>query len=614
MVGYPAPNTRTVAVDTEWGSDGRILTVGLATATTRTAVEEDFDLVVRSLADSQFCVGHSAAGDVNNLVALGLPTKESWLRGEGTRDSLLLARMSDENGLKGAYELENILLAFHPVPPWKHKTRSFVSAFETAPADLRVERCGLDAWASFQVAEHYGKMLAKKRPLVEFTHRIASTLSRLTLAGAFVDRARFEDMGQLLETDLLHRRDLLAKAAAAAGMSEFVPTNDGHIRGLLFGKLGLPVLGRTPKDKLPSVDKVTLTNLDHDVARVLIDYNKAEKLYSVNVKGLRDLLHSAGSIDGVPVSLLSFNINPLGARTGRRSSSDPNSQNWPNSVRRIIRSRWKDGRIGDFDYSKLEVVLIAWAAGSARLLRDFTRGNGYIDVARGMWGTAVVEGTPEYKATKSIVLGVHYNMQTPKMSRGLWNLGIRFSPDLDTHMDETDRLRRKYLSLYPELVDFMEARAAELLDTQRVVSATGRVRHLPCPDGESTAKYWHLANQAINFPIQSLASDVTGAAVVAIEEQLLALHGMSYRQYTEMLLGARKKARGGVLDYPMSLIINEVHDDVVLDMHPDFRKRDTELVVETMRAVPLLRALVPGFDIPLKVGVQIASHWGEKEA
>ena len=608
-----------LAVDTEFAPDGELLTVAVANKSRAFATEDSFDAIGNVLRDTRYLVGHSAAGDLGQLAKV-VPLKEEWITGEQMLDSLLLARMVDENGGKGAYELENLLANITTVAPWKQDTVRISKKDATKwPVDLRKERCRLDAWASYRVAEHYYEKLHRQKELVTYTHRIASVLERLRMTGAMVDLADFETMKGDLEVKKNRAADMLAKAAAQYGMPDFSPTNDNHIRELLYDKLGLEIQGRTKKAKLPSVDAVTLKNLDHDIPRLLLEHNRSEKLWSVNGEGLSGLIRPCGVVDGRAVGWLPFRINPLGARTGRRSATAPNSQNWPNSVRRIVGSRYVNGLIGDFDYRRLEVVLIAWIAGDEKLLEAFTTGRGYLDVAKELWGTDVEEGTPQYRATKSIVLGVNYNMQGPKMARELWNkAGVRLSADYAEHEAQTEEARAKYLRQHYPLVRYMEARETELLRTQQVVSLTGRIRHLPLSDGRRTPGFWHLLNQAINFPIQSLASEITGSALLDIEKELLAANGADLVQYYQLLSDIQKYYLTNpsncdiIVPVNWSFIFNEVHDSIVMDLHPDNRKRDIELVVETMRAVPSLRKLCPQFAAPLACDMKLGPRWGEK--
>jgi uracil-DNA glycosylase family 4 len=629
------PNDKLLAIDTEY-HDRDLLTVGIAGASSAAATDVSglgvpSREIQAALESATAIAGHSVAGDVIQLVGAGYPVKEEWAQGRKCFDSLLLSRMGDENDLK--YELETKLLSFKRVPPWKFRTTS-ISEINALlwPADARLERCRLDAWASRAIAQEYYKKLAKQQPLVEYTHRTAATLERLTLAGAFVDMDRFEVLSRQYHMDMMRSTDELTKLAAMHGVEGFSPSNDGHIRSLLYDKLGVPVTERTKKGKA-SVAKLTLKNLADqmtdkaDILNLLVDYSKSEKLWRINAKSLGELLTPIGQLDGTPVSWLPFNINPLGARTGRRASNRPNSQNWPRSVRGIVRSRWPKGLIGDHDYQKLEVVLIAWIAGDELLFRDFTVGNGYFDVAKGVLGIDVEKDTPPYRAVKSIALGVHYNMKRRKMAQQLWDgvidddgslVVVRFSADYETHEEEVDRLRRKYLNRYPALRAYMARQENTLLHDQAIASLTGRVRHLPLPDGRDTVGYGHMLNQAINFPVQSLASDVMASALMDIEEELLRLHNLSYTQYIQMLLETQKKiltnGSGNGIMYPlnMSLIFNEVHDDAVIDLHPDHLKRDQELVIECMRAVRSLRILAPSFDVKLGVDAKYGTHWGGK--
>jgi DNA polymerase-1 len=437
------------------------------------------------------------------------------------------------------------------------------------------------------------------------------TLERMNLSGAIID------LDVLDALDVQHRlareeaRDRLVRLAGTAGVSGFTPTNDSHIRDLLFNKLGLPNGGKTKTGKF-KVDKDTLKGIDHDAVRTLLDYNSHDKLYSVNILGARANLSPLTGV--LRRGYLPFRINPLGARTGRRSASNPNSQNWPKAVRGMVCSRWVGGQILNADYKKLEVVLLAWLSGDDKLLSYFTTGKGYIDVAKELFGYDITQESDTYRAVKSIVLGVHYNMQTPKMARQLELLGIRFSPDWGEHEAETDRVRRLYLRRFAGIGRYMRRRDSEWRQSGTSTSYTGRVRHLAVHPGMSRGEHGHLLNQAINFPVQSLAADVTASAMMDIEYEFMGNEKLSYSQYLAELVEQRKNMLTKGLDHdiilPMSQIINEVHDSLVVDLHPEHVARDTEIIIECMRAVRSLKQLAPGFDTSI-LGVDAITdhHW-----
>lgn len=154
-----------IGFDTEYDSNGTLLTVGVANTvdakaleTTEVGWKKKITPVVKK---AKVLIGHSISGDLDYLVRLGL-ARDSWLRGIDVRDSLLLARMYDENRGKGAYGLETLLLSEMNFSPWKTETEKLIkktgNAADWTP-EQRVDRCRLDAWATAVLAEHFERKL-----------------------------------------------------------------------------------------------------------------------------------------------------------------------------------------------------------------------------------------------------------------------------------------------------------------------------------------------------------------------------------------------------------------------------------------------------------------------
>ena len=117
-----------------------------------------------------------------------------------------------------------------------------------------------------------------------------------------------------------------------------------------------------------------------------------------------------------------------------------------------------------------------------------------------------------------------------------------------------------------------------------------------------------MVNQAINYPIQSLAADVTGSALIDCERQLCASWHISLPDYHERLLAK---------DWPrMPIPINEVHDSLVFDvpkLDPGVLKNVQTGLRIAMTEVNTLRNLFPSFTLPLKVDMKYGPHWGMLE-
>ena len=197
----PSPSKR-ISVDTEYDPNGVLLTLGVSDGTSAFATENRFPEILDILRDSTYLVGHSLAGDLRYVAELG-GLKEEWVTGEKCIDSLLLARMCDENRVKGSYELETLLQSIYNIEPWKQETkiydkikvgRSWRKDVDARrwPKELRERRCALDAWGAFILAEYFGLRLRTQWPLVRFTHQIANVLDRISIAGAVVDSRVFE--------------------------------------------------------------------------------------------------------------------------------------------------------------------------------------------------------------------------------------------------------------------------------------------------------------------------------------------------------------------------------------------------------------------------------------
>lgn len=157
----PRSGVKILGWDTEYDPRGQLLTVGLADSSRAGAIETTThgwrSRIAPTVKRARFICGHSVDGDLDYLVKEKL-AKESWLRGIDVRDSLLLARMVDENRGKGGYALESLFLSEFNYAPWKQPTAELLKKDPDAskwPVALRTERCRIDAWATRLLAERY---------------------------------------------------------------------------------------------------------------------------------------------------------------------------------------------------------------------------------------------------------------------------------------------------------------------------------------------------------------------------------------------------------------------------------------------------------------------------
>ncbi|KKK55004.1 hypothetical protein LCGC14_3078930, partial [marine sediment metagenome] len=258
--------------------------------------------------------------------------KNSWLRGDDLKDSLLLARLHDETKERGGYGLENLLCSEFRVAPWKEPT---ASQFKKSPdASLwtshdRMERCRIDAWASVKLASLYHD---DRKDLINISHRIEMTLYRVGLAGAAVLNSRFKRLGDEWSAASTRYGDLVTRAAFKTGMTVFEPTNKNHLRELLFDRLNLKKMGYTKKSHELQVDKevlketlkLTSKKWKRTLIKNILAFSENHKLAAICYGGKKkeESLQALKKVfpKNPKLSLVNFKINPLGAKTGRRSS------------------------------------------------------------------------------------------------------------------------------------------------------------------------------------------------------------------------------------------------------------------------------------------------------
>ena len=605
------PTGKTLGVDTEYAPDGSILNIALANSSSAIDINLSCKQSLRKVFAVKNVIGHVLGGDLTNMIKLGCK-RNDWAKGENIYDSFIIARLVDENRGRGNYTVDALLLAKHNVKGWKHKTEAFSEYDATTwPSDLRTERCRLDAWAGWHVAMDWRKQAEGP---IELQTRIACTLERIRLAGAYVDLPAYDAWALAVKKQHKQLNDIVCKLAWHNGMKEFSPTKPNDIRTFFFKKLRLPVEEITTTGK-PAVTKSFLARHQHDIPEVkaVLNFRKSDKLLTTYVTGIHDKIVADKQDWKIP-----FRLGAMGTRTARRASDKPNAQNWPKSARAIICSRWKDGFIVDNDFSKLEIVLLAYEAQDEELMRYFTKEkNGYIAIGTKLFSKTVEEGTAEYRQIKALVLGVNYNLQTYGLARQLWDLhNVRLSHNYETHVEECDKIRQRYLRMFPRIVAYQHERVHEVHKYGSALCWFGQLRRLPIPaqpprsEGKEAWKRWrkltaHLENEAINARIQNAASYVCGTAMLDVESALLAEYGFKHVDYHLAL------AQGRSCDLKIPLLINEVHDSLVFDCPKREVKKAQGIIKECMTKLVTLRKLMPEFNVPIKVSQQASSHWGK---
>jgi DNA polymerase-1 len=379
-------------------------------------------------------------------------------------------------------------------------------------------------------------------------------LARMESAGIGVDREFLETFGN----DLRARLAALETAIHAAAGGAFNVNSTLQLREVLYDRLGLPVLKKTPKG-VPSTDASVLAKLrdDHRIVDDLLTFRELEKLRSTYVDALLPLIEPDGRVRG--------RFNQMAAATGRLSQEQPNLQNIPvrSAEGRAIRRAFvadEGCRFVVADYSQIELRILAHLSRDPGLLDAFTRDlDVHAATAANVNDIPIEEvDSDQRRRAKMINFGLLYGMEA-------YGLAQR----LEISREEAQHHIDVYFDRFPEVRDFMKGIVAAARESGYTTTLLGRRRYLPELTSGNFRTRQAGERMALNAPIQGSAADIIKKAMVVLDAELRA-----GRHRAEMLL--------------------QIHDELVLEVPEDELVAVTELTRSVMEGIVEL-------SVPLRV-------------
>jgi DNA polymerase-1 len=198
--------------------------------------------------------------------------------------------------------------------------------------------------------------------------------------------------------------------------------------------------------------------------------------------------------------------NPVGARTGRMSSSDMSVMNIPDEIRTCIIA--EDGHtfvMGDYDAHEIRVG--AWISRDQQMLADVQTADYHSTVAQAI-GDAVIHSKEERTMWKHISFGTLYLGTWSTVHRSLAELGIILDPDEEA----AQQLAAKYLCAwwdrYTGYMNWIGRVQAMARSKGQIISPLGRSFAVR-PSGDIA-----IWRGVINELIQGTAADFTARSVL----------------------------------------------------------------------------------------------------
>ncbi|WP_123245699.1 DNA polymerase I [Aeromonas dhakensis] len=390
--------------------------------------------------------------------------------------------------------------------------------------------------------------------------------------------ARMERLGTTIEPKLLHQQSQeievrlaeLEKQAHELAGQEFNLSSPKQLGEILFTKLGLPIIKKTPKGA-PSTAEEVLAELaeTYELPRLLMEHRGLAKLKSTYTDKLPLMIKPQ-------TGRVHTSYHQAVAATGRLSSTDPNLQNIPvrNEQGRRIRQAFipcTGYKLVAADYSQIELRIMAHLSGDQGLL------------------TAFAEGKDIHKATAAEVFGVELDAVTSDMRRSAKaiNFGLIYgmsafglAKQLGIGRAEAQKYMDLYFERYPGVLEYMERTRQQAEAQGYVETLFGRRLYLPDIKSRNAGLRKAAERAAINAPMQGTAADIIKRAMINVDGWIRGVEDQSIR------------------------MLMQVHDELVFEIREEKLEEYIAIIKEKMSAAAELH-------VPLVVEAGTGDNWDQ---
>lgn len=440
--------------------------------------------------------------------------------------------------------------------------------FNQIPLEQAAEYAAEDADVTMKLQQVLWEKLSKEPTLEklfkEMELPLLGVLSRMERRGVLID----SDALFLQSNEIANRLSELEEQAYVLAGQPFNLASTKQLQEILFDKLGLPVIQKTPKGA-PSTNEEVLEELafSHELPKVLVEHRGLSKLKSTYTDKLPQMVNPQ-------TGRVHTSYHQAVTATGRLSSSDPNLQNIPirNEEGRRIRQAFiaREGfTIVAADYSQIELRIMAHLSQDQGLINAFTQGKDiHRSTAAEIFGVALDEVTSEQRRNaKAINFGLIYGMSAFGLSR---QLGIGRA-DAQSYMD-------LYFKRYPGVQTFMHDIREKAKAQGYVETLFGRRLYLPDINSSNGMRRKAAERVAINAPMQGTAADIIKRAMIQLDQKLQ--------------------------NDPDIAMIMQVHDELVFEVRSEKVAFYSELIKTQMESAADL-------VVPLIVEVGQGANWDE---
>lgn len=472
----------------------------------------------------------------------------------------------------------------------KNKLKVATFTYNLIPTSVLVPYMQRDCIASRRLLKVFEQI---KEPGTDNVYRLliraTDVFSSLELNGAKVDKQHIEELRNQFNEQLKDADRMVAEAVnkfwdpmaysketGASYVAQFKLNSPKQLKWMLQKATGIAVdsSDRETVEKLIEMVDNGSVSVQPEAKQLLegiMLQRKASKYLGTYVDGMESVICSDGRVRGT------YKLH--GTETGRLSSSDPNMQNIPRNkdIKNVFIAE-QGYKLVQLDMSQAEIRCLGVLSKEPVLIDAYKHDKDlHAQVAELVFGPNF---TKEHRSLcKTITFGIMYG-------RGAAAIASAFH----IPKSEAQKIIDDWFKSMPQAEKWIKGqrKAADRGDRQQTMF--GRVRHYV----RNEENAFHVQNEYINTPIQSIASDLV----------LLALC-----EFHDWLVQEQLFIPGDYRNSNVRICIT-VHDSIVMEV-----RDDPELVAkvaykckEIMETVPQQKIL--DCPLPFKADVEMGYSWG----
>ncbi|KFI09452.1 DNA polymerase I [Vibrio coralliilyticus] len=516
--------------------------------------------------DAQAKVGQNLKYDASVLARYGIEMK-------GIKHDTMLASYV-YNSVGGKHDMDSLALRF-----LQHSCISFEQIAGKGKKQLTFNQIELEQASPYAAEDAdvtlrlHNRLLANieqdeklKTIYEEVEVPLVPVLSRIERTGVLIDDMKLAAQSQ----EIALRLDELEQQAFEIAEQEFNMNSPKQLQAILFEKMGLPVVKKTPSGT-PSTNEEVLQELalDYPLPKLILEYRGLAKLKSTYTDKLPKMINPE-------TGRVHTSYHQAVTATGRLSSTDPNLQNIPirNDEGRRIRQAFiapHGYKIMAVDYSQIELRIMAHLSGDKALLDAFQQGKDiHAATAAEIIGVDIEQVSAEQRRrAKAVNFGLIYGMSAFGLAK---QLGIP--------RGEAQQYMDTYFERYPGVMQYMEDTRSAAAEQGYVETIFGRRLHLPEIKLRNGMRRKAAERAAINAPMQGTAADIIKKAMLLVDEWI------------------ESQGQGRVK------LLMQVHDELVFEVQESALAEIESKVQELMESAAQL-------DVPLIAEAGHGDNWDQ---